>query len=235
MKFVIEPQILKTFPGVSLGILIIDHMDNNGSSEKILKLLRNEETHQKELLTNVELGTLPEIAAWRRIYKTFGSDPHDYRSSVESLLRRARGGAKPLPQINNLVDLYNYISLKYHVPVGAENLDAMKGDLWLRFASGTEGGRALGSDVDETCYIGEVVYADEAGFVCRRWNWREAERTKITESTTRAIMVMEKVPEVADQVLSRALEEAGMLVKQLLHGDCQTVVMNNNLVSVDLS
>ncbi len=235
MKFSVDPAIFEKFPGVSLGALVIDHMDNRGHSEEILKLLRNEETNQKQLLTNVELGTLPEIAAWRRIYKTFGSDPHDYRSSVESLLRRARGGAKPLPQINNLVDLYNYISIKYHVPVGAENLDAMEGDLWLRFASGTEGGRALGSDVDETCYNGEVVYTDEAGFVCRRWNWREAERTKIEESTTHAVMVIEKVPEVADGVFDLALAEAEVLIKQFLHGNCKTIQLDNNLVSVDLS
>jgi len=39
-------------------------------------------------------------------------------------------------QINKVVDLYNYISLKYLTPIGGEDLDKIKGDIYLNFAEG---------------------------------------------------------------------------------------------------
>src|SRR3989344_3350850 len=193
MKFTVDPKIFEVFPGVSIGVVSISYMVNSSNVSEILALLRQEEAHQKEVLTGIDLGSLPEISMWREIYKKFGSDPHDFRSSIESLLRRARGG-KPLPEINPLVDLYNYLSLKYYVPAGAEDTDKISGDVSLTFAAGTEGGKYLGSDTEENCIEGEVIYKDDKGFICRRWNWREADRTKIDHGTKNALLVFESLP-----------------------------------------
>src|SRR3989344_6683728 len=144
MKFSVEPKIFERFPGVEIGVLVLTKLNNEGKSEEILKLLRVEEKKQKELLANVELGSLPEISGWRKIYKDFGSNPKDFRSSVQALLRRARGGEKPIPQINNLVDIYNYISIKYHLPLGAEDLDKVEDYICLTFADGSEAGKTIG-------------------------------------------------------------------------------------------
>ncbi|KKU89396.1 hypothetical protein A3A64_02840 [Candidatus Gottesmanbacteria bacterium RIFCSPLOWO2_01_FULL_48_11] len=228
MKLSVEPKIFETFTGVDIGVVVIDSMDNRGHSEEILGLLRAEEARQKELLTGVELGSLPEISAWREIYRKFGSDPHDFRSSIESLLRRARGGSKPLPQINNLVDLYNFLSLKYHLPVGAEDMDKATGDIILGFSDGTEKGVSLGSDTEEVCYAGEVIYKDTKGFLCRRWNWREADRTKIEEASKRAIMVIEKAAAVPDSTLASALDEAKQLIGQYLGATCRVHILDVN-------
>ena len=135
MKFIIINQIFEKYPGVKIGVIVIKGMDNSGRSEEILKMLRSQEAEQKKLLADVEMGSLPEIAQWREIYRSFGSNPKDYRSSVEALLRRVRAGNKEIPHINSLVDLYNYLSLKYHLPAGAEDSDKMKGDFRLTIAT----------------------------------------------------------------------------------------------------
>jgi len=224
----VDPTIFETYPGVEIGLIDIQGMDNSGHASEILALIRSEEAKQQQLLANTELGSLPEISAWRKIYKSFGSNPHDYLSSVEAVLRRARRGVNPLPQINNLVDLYNYISLKYHMPVGAEDCDAISGDVRLGFMTGSEQGTALGSDHEETCDPGEVAYTDDVGFLCRRWNWREADRTKITEETTHAILVMEKVPVISHEVLLTALEETQTLIETYLHAECTIMVLTKD-------
>lgn len=215
MKFSIDPNIFQTFPGVSIGVLIVNDIVHDRNVDEIIHLLRQEEAKQKDVLNGVELGALPEIDAWREIYKKFGSNPHDFRSSVESLLRRVRAG-KPLPEINPLVDAYNYLSLKYHLPAGAEDLDKVIGDISLTFSNGTEKGIALGFETEETPETGEVIYKDADGFLCRRWNWREADRTKIEEKTKRAIVVMEKAGVVDDGILRSALEEAKGLIDRYL-------------------
>ncbi len=225
MKLIVDPTIFEKYPGVEIGVLDIHGMDNSGHNNEILSLLRKEEAHQHEQLANTELGSLPEIGAWRKIYKSFGSDPHDFLSSVEAVLRRARRGVNPLPQINNLVDLYNYISLKYHMPVGAEDSDKIQGDVRLGFMIGTEKGMALGSDCEEVCDKGEIAYVDDVGFLCRRWNWREADRTKIEETTQNAILVIEKVPVIAREILEQALKETQTLIEKYLHGQCDIVIL----------
>ena len=219
MIFFIDPSIFEKFPGVEIGVVSITGMDNRGRNAQILSLLRAQEFCQKELLTGVELGSLPEVAAWREMYRAFGSNK-DYRSSVESLLRRARAGTKPLPEINNLVDLYNYLSLRFHIPAGAEDMDKLAGDIALTFASGTEKGVCLGSEEEEVCYPGEVIYRDAVGFICRRWNWREADRTKIEETTANAVLVMERVSAVPEASFLEALTQASTLITSHLKGLC---------------
>ncbi len=219
MKFSIDPAIFEKFPTVEIGVVSITGMDNRGHNAQILSLLRDEESRQRDLLTGVELGSLPEIAAWREIYRAFGSNK-DYRSSVESLLRRARAGTKPLPQINNLVDLYNYLSLRFHIPAGAEDRDKLAGDVALTFADGTEKGVCIGSEAEEICYQGEVIYRDAVGFICRRWNYREADRTKIEEVTTSAVLVMERVPAVPEALFVEALTLGSTLITSHLKGRC---------------
>ncbi|OGG03684.1 arginine--tRNA ligase [Candidatus Gottesmanbacteria bacterium RBG_16_37_8] len=232
MKFSIDSNIFERFPGVEIEVLVITGMNNRGHNKEILNLLRKEEKRQKEKLSNVELRSLPEISSWRRIYDEFGSDPKDFRSSVEALLRRARGGEKPIPQINNLVDLYNYISLKYHLPAGAEDLEKAEGDIWLTFAIGVEKGVYIGGDKIENCDPGEVIYKDKSGFICRRWNWREADRTKIDEETSQAVLVIERVPVVSEEVFKEAIVEAEELIKKFLGGKVRSYILKDKNPSV---
>ncbi len=215
----VAPEIFSSFPATRIGVLVLDNLQNAGEHPALTSMLRAEEAIQREKLAPVELPSLPELKVWREAYKRFGSDPRDFRPSVEALLRRTRGGTKPLPLINPLVDLYNYISIKYHVPVGAEDLAKIHGDVKLQFAAGDESGLALGAEAPENCYPGEVIYRDDVSFLCRRWNWREADRTKIEKATTRAILVIDTVGGIGPEVLARALDETAELIRRELKAD----------------
>jgi DNA/RNA-binding domain of Phe-tRNA-synthetase-like protein len=228
----VDSKIFTEFPAARIGLLVISGMNNSGGSG-FIPLLQAEEARQKELLATTELPSLPEIKVWRDAYKKFGSDPRDFRSSIEALLRRARGGSKPLPHINDLVDLYNYISIKYHVPVGAEDLTKIKGEVRLAFADGSEHGLALGAQAPENCYPGEVIYRDDEGFLCRRWNWREADRTKIESTTKDAILVIDTVGGIAPEVLEQSLDETETLIKEKLSGRTQRCILEPSRLRFD--
>jgi DNA/RNA-binding domain of Phe-tRNA-synthetase-like protein len=228
MKFKIDPQIFARFPGIRIGVLILQGIDNGKGQQGALKILREEEKKQNSLLQGVDFGTLPETAGWRPIYEAFGSKPRDYRSSVEALLRRVRAGSGSLPSINPLVDLYNYISIHYYLPVGAEDLGKVVGDIKLTYAKGNESGKYIGGVEEETCYSGEVIYRDQEGFICRRWNWREADRTKIDENTKNAVLVIEALPVVSDEKLMSVLGEAKRLIEEQLGGRAMQKVLSVN-------
>jgi DNA/RNA-binding domain of Phe-tRNA-synthetase-like protein len=129
----------------------------------------------------------PHVDAWRVAYKAFGARPQRFRPSVDALLKRAAD----LPPINLVVDAYNAVSVEYALPVGGEDLDTYQGAARLIRATGTEPfDVASGVEHPEE---GEVVWRDDLGVTCRRWNWRQCLRTRITESTKNALFLLERL------------------------------------------
>ena len=125
----------------------------------------------------------PHMAAWREVYTAFGSKASRTRNSAEALAKRALSDGG-LPRINLLVDLYNAISVAHLIPVGGEDADRIRGGMHLVRAAGDEDFVTVagGAEVVEHPDAGEVVWRDEAGVTCRRWNWRQGPRTRLTES-----------------------------------------------------
>jgi DNA/RNA-binding domain of Phe-tRNA-synthetase-like protein len=132
----------------------------------------------------------PHVALWRDAFRAFGAKPQRTRNSLETLLRRVPDG---LPRINRLTDLYNAVSVLHEVPVGGEDLDGYVGPARLVRATGTEPFEttADGQPVVEHAEPGEVVWADDAGVTCRRWNWRQCTRTQLSLATTRALFIID--------------------------------------------
>ncbi|MEW2357884.1 phenylalanine--tRNA ligase beta subunit-related protein [Spirillospora sp. NPDC029432] len=133
----------------------------------------------------------PHVEAWREAYRAFGAKPQRTRSSIDALLRRADA----LPSINRVVDAYNAVSVEYVLPIGGEDLDAYQGAARLVRASGDEPFDTVagGETVTEHPAAGEVVWRDDLGVTCRRWNWRQCVRTRITESTRNALFLLERL------------------------------------------
>lgn len=189
MKFKVNPKIFEKYPEVILGIIYVSDLDNSANS-KALNFLRKEESSVREFLKDKVIVDLPVVSKWREIYKSFGSKPSKFKSSIEALLRREKKG-EDLPDINSLVNFYNALSLKYKIPFGAEDLGKIVGDVELTFSDGYDACKLIGKKEYELADKGEVVYKDKIGVICRKWNWREADRTKITEDTNDTVLVFE--------------------------------------------
>ena len=228
MEFKIQKEIFDIFPDFIAGVILLKNVDNRGEGAEITQLLREVEKEQIAKLSGLEnFGLHPQLNAWRMAYRKFGADPHQYRCSAEALVRRALKGDQ-LRHINKLVDLYNYISLKYILPVGGEDTNNIAGDLVLAFADGAEPFIRLGGTENEPPQKGEVVYKDNKGVACRRWNWREADRTKLTEETKNAIIVVEALfPETYEDVEIATKDLAG-LIQKYCGGEASFYILNKD-------
>lgn len=133
----------------------------------------------------------PHVEAWREAYRAFGAKPQRTRPSVDALLRRADA----LPSINKVVDAYNAVSVEYALPIGGEDLDAYRGPARLVRAAGDEPFDVIagGEPAVEHPNAGEVVWRDDAGVTCRRWNWRQCVRTRLTENTENGLFLLERL------------------------------------------
>ncbi|MFD9905870.1 B3/4 domain-containing protein [Streptomyces sp. NPDC059063] len=166
----------------------------------------------------------PHMAAWRAAYTAFGAKPSRTRNSAEALAKRALADGG-LPRINTLVDVYNAISVAHLIPVGGEDLDRIKGGMRLVRATGDEDfvTMAGGEPVVEHPDAGEVVWRDDEGVTCRRWNWRQGPRTRLTEATVNGVFLLEGMGseaglEAAGAELAELLEKFSPGGRVVLHG-----------------
>jgi DNA/RNA-binding domain of Phe-tRNA-synthetase-like protein len=155
----------------------------------------------------------PHIAAWRAAFSAFGAKPSRYPSSAEALISRVLKGEQ-LPRVNALVDLYNAVSVRHVVPVGGEDADRLRGRLRLTVASGAEpfDPRGDGTDI-EHAVAGEVVWRDDRGVTCRRWNWRQGRRTQLTGETGRAFFVFDRLEGLTVDELHHSADELSSLLR----------------------
>ena len=217
MRDEVDEGIFQLFPDYIRAIVVAQGIDNQGVRPEVEDLLREAETQCEALFAQENLTTHPRIASWREAYKTLNMKPGKNYSSVEALARRARGGS-PLPYINTLVALMNAFSLKHLVPCGGDDLDAARGDLVLRLANGDERFVPLGKKEVEHPEPGEAVYVDEQQVLCRRWNWRQGDRTKLTPSTRHVLVNIDCLPPVDGQEAQTLVIELAALVERCCGG-----------------
>ncbi|HBG81879.1 TPA: hypothetical protein DDW69_03495 [candidate division CPR2 bacterium] len=226
MKISISDQVLKRYPEASLGVVIIKGADNSGSNQEIQNLIKEAEAQVSKQFENLTIPDHPSLKAWRRVYKDMGAESR--RCSAEAMVRRILKGDH-VSSINKLVDLYNYISLKYVLPVGGEDLDKVSGDVSLTEADGTERFVPLFGTENEPPKSGEIIYVDESKEVlCRRWNWREADKTKLTEETINAMLVVEGIIEDDKEKVKEGTKELAFLVEKYCGGEVETYFLDSH-------
>ncbi|MCH0539962.1 cytoplasmic protein [Streptomyces sp. MUM 203J] len=166
----------------------------------------------------------PHIAAWRAAYTAFGAKPSRTRNSAEALARRALADGG-LPRINRLVDAYNAVSVAHLVPVGGEDADRIRGGMRLVRATGDEPfpTAAGGAGTVEHPDAGEVVWRDDEGVTCRRWNWRQGVRTRLTEESVNALFLLECLAPMTRMALEAAGAELAGSLEKLSPGASVTV------------
>jgi DNA/RNA-binding domain of Phe-tRNA-synthetase-like protein len=225
-NFRLADDFLNLFPHAQIGLVHVTGINNRAQVRESAEILNRQIGETASLLTEEEFAAHPAIAPWREAYARFGVKPSKTRSSIENLLRSAKSGR--LRSINPLVDLYNSISLAWQLPVGGEDLDQVVGDIVLTRATGTEPFTPLGGTENEPPPPGAVIYRDDIGVLCSCWNWREADRTKLTEQTMRAVLVVESIPPLDPALHELALEALANRVVAHLGGATRIRVLNRD-------
>jgi lysyl-tRNA synthetase class 2 len=233
MQLIINKEIFEKFPGLNIGVVTAKGIDNTGENEEITQLLRSAEAQIKPKFDTKTISQEPKMASWRQAYSSFGAKPKKNKCSVENLYRMVLNGIE-LRHINKIVVLYNYISLKYMVPVGGDNTDKVDGNIELRFAKGNEPFTELNSEETTNPREGEVVYADEKEVLCRRWNWRECDKSKMTEDMKNAAIVIEGLPPVTQDEIKTIADELAQLIEKYCGGSATVHVLNSENPAVDL-
>lgn len=208
---------------LKLGVIEVDSVSVDAGSPHLWHRIhalceKIKEEHHDKTWTDI-----PGVKETRELYRACGIDPTKTRPSSEALLRRTLQG-KGLYKINNLVDICNWCSLEFQLPIGLYDVDKVKGSIICRF--GKEGESFSGIRKDDVNVGGRICMADEEGAFGSPTS--DSERTMITENTKRALMVLFGLKNTEDSVLLEYLGKA----EERIQAFCQGSGFNKCLYSL---
>ncbi|MEM2251445.1 MAG: phenylalanine--tRNA ligase beta subunit-related protein [Candidatus Hadarchaeales archaeon] len=217
MRLYIEKKLQEDFPEISVlvreitGVLV----KNRDEQLEIFKQKVFDRLRKTYFIEDVK--NLPVIRQYRSFYWRLGIDPTKTRPAGEALLRRILLG-KDLPTINTLVDAYNLASAETGVAISALDREKIKGELVLRYSRVGELFFGMGMPASILLDEGRPIICDDEKVVAL-YPYRDSELTKITEETTKAVLIFCGVPGIENRFLQEVAEKTITYIKRFCGGE----------------
>ncbi len=209
----IQEDIFGEYPTFRRGIVVAKNIDNRGPSEILEAKL--EEAIAKACKQPIDIKSDPRTVVWNEAHRQFKSNPNKFPPAHCALLKRVQKPGTHIPFINKIVAIMNYNSIKDTTPVGGDDLSHAGECLELRYATGSEEFIPLGRpEVVEHPNPGEIIYvvSESDEVMCRRWNWRNGHKTRITDDTRAIVM---NIDVLGEQSEDRAIETRDRVAEML--------------------
>lgn len=225
MKFIIDKKFFELFPEATIGAVVLHELDNSGTSEELNQFYQQIQRDFRQTFPFPRIQDHPSIRPWREAFSRLGISSSKFNSSVEAMGRRILKG-NYLPSINNLVNLYNALSIKHLIPIGGHDIGTIKGSIYLCFATGGEKFLPMGSQRWETVPPGEIVYKDEQEVLTRRWVWRQCEKDKVTHSSRQVFIPIDVLGEIGKEKLVEVISDFTALIPRYLSASTSHYILD---------
>lgn len=233
MKLRIDPNIFEQHPDLKLGLVIIRNVDNTRRNSALESLLRGVCAQKAKMFASKDVNAESKILVWNHAYGKFGINPEKFPCSTAKLLNKLKETGK-VDHVSAIVDICNYFSLKYLLPIRVDDLDWLCGDLNLQFTKGGEAFRKMDSiDVMEV-KEGEAAYVDKGGIIARYWNHQRCERTKVTARTVNAGIFIEDLSKIHMDAFGAIVNEVAEAVVKYIGGTVEPYILNEEGLELDL-
>ena len=196
LDFSVDPSLSSI---LVMGVLVCEDSSPHPSREQGDASIREIEEHVRtKLATDAAREEFRTPA--RKLYRAFGIDPTKHRPSSEQLMLRIQKG-DPFPRVNPLVDAVNVCQLRHGLPYRLYDLDAVKPPVVAR--EGREGESYAGIRKGTISVAGRPCVADLVGPFGNPSS--DSDRTKTSETTRRAVVVVFGSPALGDAEWARVL------------------------------
>ena len=215
MKFFVTADVFDKIPDAKFGLVSVAGANNAGTNAEIAAFLEEIVEKCTEFYSGKKVKNEPELQPYREAFRSIGINPNRYMCAIEALMTRIAKG-QGMPTINTIVDLGNAVSLKYHMPIGAHDLDTMIDDAFgVRVSVEGDTFLPFGAEEREPVEAGEVVYATGSHIRTRRWTWRQGDEGMITENTSHMLYIIDGFESNLDAILEARAELAELAEKHL--------------------
>ncbi|MBI3798491.1 MAG: tRNA ligase [Deltaproteobacteria bacterium] len=203
--------------GLKCAVFTLSNVENRDADREFEEIKARV---TKEVLTGLSLEKIasdPILQGFRQLHEAVGRSNRKYVSSAENLLKVLLQTGQ-LPHVNLLVDIYNLVSVKTCLSLGAHDVSAICGKVSLRLTTGEERFWPLGSDTLKPVGLGEYAYVDDQNNMLCRLEVRQGEKTKIRLGTTECFYIVQGNPVVGSEYLTAVMEELIVLTKRFCGG-----------------
>lgn len=229
IKVALDSTLLNKVPDFKIGII---HYTKIVVSESPQMIKGRTQLYQENLFLELQDKPVTEragISEWRKLWKSLGADPNRYRHSAESLMRRIAKQNYITP-FHSAVDLNNFFSLQYEMPVGIYDINNLDGDITVSLGNEETEYEGLNGRLNSLNNI--IVTSDTKGpfgspFV-------DSKRTAVTENTTEALHVFYLRPSLSPEESTELLAAAGKMFTQVHGGDFTTGLLFKDQQSLEI-
>jgi DNA/RNA-binding domain of Phe-tRNA-synthetase-like protein len=215
-QFIIQPEIATIgLKGIYLNVENIRNKETDAHFENYRKEVVQQAYAYTRQVTDIKEDVV--IQGYRQLHEAVGAPNRKNLSAPENLYKiLAKYG--DIPHINLLVDIYNTISIKYRLALGAHDLEKVDGNIHLRFTTGTEKFIPLGENEPKAIRAGEYSYIDDSNEIICYLDVRQIDKTKVTTNTTHVFFVIQGNANTSFPYIKTATEELIYLVKKYCGG-----------------
>lgn len=215
--FISHPEISNIgLKGIYLSFENIRNKENDADFENYRKEIIQQAYSYVNEITDIKED--PFIKGFRQLHEAVGAPNRKNLSAPENLYKfLSKNG--DIPHINLLVDIYNTISVKYKLALGAHDLAYTDGNIHLRFTNGTEKFIPLGETEPKAVRAGEYSYIDDSNEIICYLDVRQINKTKVTVDTTDVFFVVQGNINTPIDYIERATSELTELVKKYCGGE----------------
>lgn len=222
MKIKLDDALFQTEPSFKVGILHYNKIAVSSSPQMLKGRLQ---LFQEQLYFEMDDKSVTEfdgIKEWRILWKKFGADPNRYRPSMEAMYRRIAKQNYITP-MHSAVDLNNFFSLQYEVPLGIYDLDKIEGNISV--VLGNEDSKYTGLNGRENNLNHILTLQDDIGAFGSPYV--DSVRTAVTEETVNAVQIVFLRPSMEVKEGEKLLQGIGNMFTQIHGGDVNYTVLSN--------
>ncbi|MFD0828943.1 B3/B4 domain-containing protein [Neobacillus sp. M.A.Huq-85] len=205
MEIQLSSSLIEKIPHFKVGVIEYENITVGDSPQMVKGRLQLFQESIYFELENKNVTDLPGIQEWRSVFKMTGKDPNRYRHSAEALYRRVQK-QNYLSPVQSAIDLNNFFSLEYQVPIGIYDKEKLEGPVTIQIGAAGEEYRGLNGRMNSLENL--IVSADQQGpfgspFV-------DSDRTPVTVETKQAVQMIYIRP-------SLDVDNAKMLTESLMN------------------
>jgi DNA/RNA-binding domain of Phe-tRNA-synthetase-like protein len=220
MEIQIQEELKQLIPEFKIGVVHYCDIQVSDSPQMLKGRLR---LFQESLYFDYEdkkITDIPAINEWRKLFKTVGADPNRYRPSNEALYRRVQK-QQFLGTVNSAVDMNNFLSLQYQIPIGIYDVNHLDGLISVK----------IGTDQDSYVAINErEISLKYKLHSCDRQGpfgspYVDSKRTAVTLNTTEALHLIYLQPSLSIDASMQLVQALSKMFTQIHGGNADYTVI----------
>lgn len=214
MDISISEDLKKLIPDFKIGFIQYKGIEVGTSPQMVKGRLQ---LFQESIFFDLEEKNVTDVASikeWREIFKKTGKDPNRYRHSAEALFRRVKK-QNYLQPINSSIDLNNFFSLQYGIPIGSYDSSQLEGKINIRIGEADEYYNGLNGRSNSLEHL--IISEDVKGpfgspFV-------DSDRAPVQLTTNAAIQIVYLQPSISKDTAEKMVESLKNMFVQIHGGE----------------